>query len=290
MAITRRDLLSYSLASPLLASAAEVLAGTADEKKDFRDFANADDRVQAFYREHHQKQTHAFALLKRQHYSQLKQARVSAWEMMERLDTLVDDSDPDISLSQFEHSYQTAEAIRKAGYPKWLQLTGFIHDMGKSLVFWGEPQWAVVGDCFPTGLKYSPTIVYHEHLARNPDSHTPRFNTNLGIYKPGIGLDSVIMTWGHDEYLYQVLKQQSRLPEEALFVIRFHSCYPLHTGMEPRYLMLMNQQDWRNMPWVKIFNRYDLYSKSDEVLSQRDDLRDYYQALTEHYIPGVLRW
>ncbi len=31
------------------------------------------------------------------------------------------------------------------------------------------------------------------------------------------------MSWGHDEYLYQVIKAQSRLPEEAKFIVKYHS-------------------------------------------------------------------
>lgn len=56
------------------------------------------------------------------------------------------------------------------------------------------------------------------------------------------------MTWGHDEYLYQVLEAQSSLSEEALFAIRFHSCYPLQKAKDPRYLALMNDQDRKLLP------------------------------------------
>lgn len=33
--------------------------------------------------------------------------------------------------------------------------------------------------------------------------------TENGIYEPGCGLDNVLLSWGHDEYLYNVLKDQS---------------------------------------------------------------------------------
>jgi inositol oxygenase len=33
---------------------------------------------------------------------------------------------------------QTAESIRAAGHPDWLQLVGLIHDMGKIQYLWGE--------------------------------------------------------------------------------------------------------------------------------------------------------
>ena len=33
--------------------------------------------------------------------------------------------------------------------------------------------------------------------------------TENGIYEAGCGLDNVLISWGHDEYLYMVLKDQS---------------------------------------------------------------------------------
>ena len=35
----------------------------------------------------------------------------------------------------------------------WFHLVGLIHDLGKVMAFFGEPQWAVVGDTFPVGCK-----------------------------------------------------------------------------------------------------------------------------------------
>ena len=87
---------------------------------------------------------------------------------MEKLNTLVDESDPDVSnpsqpslndklttppslllllllrntprvrvtqtsLSQIEHLLQTAEAIRRDGKPEWMQVVGLVHDLGKLL-------------------------------------------------------------------------------------------------------------------------------------------------------------
>ena len=54
----------------------------------------------------------------------------------------------------------------------------------------------------------------------NPDSNHPEYSTELGIYEEGCGLDKVTMSWGHDEYLYHVVKDY--LPEPALYMIRYH--------------------------------------------------------------------
>jgi len=40
------------------------------------------------------------------------------------------------------------------------------------------------------------------------------------------GCAIVHMSWGHDEYVYQWVKD--RLPEEALYMLRYHSFYAWH--------------------------------------------------------------
>ena len=98
---------------------------------------------------------------------------------------------PDTDVSQIEHLLQTAEAIRRDGHPRWFILTGLIHDLGKILCLYGEPQWAVVGDTFPVGCALSDKIVFPEFFADNPDAANPEYQTPSGIYCAGCGLDNV---------------------------------------------------------------------------------------------------
>ena len=150
--------------------------------------------------------TVAFNRAMRAKWLGLNRTRMSVWALMEELDKLVDDSDPDTDLSQIEHNVQTAEAIRADGHPRWFQLTGLIHDLGKVMWLWGEPQWAVVGDTFPVGCAWSPKIVFPEFFEGNPDSKIPAYQTRCGIYSERCGLDNVMLSFGHDEYLYHVVK------------------------------------------------------------------------------------
>lgn len=55
----------------------------------------------------------------------------------------------------------------------------------------GEPQWAVVGDTFPVGCKFSESIVFYEEFVNNPDWNNPEYSTPCGVYHEGIGLDNV---------------------------------------------------------------------------------------------------
>ena len=109
------------------------------KKEEFRAYeANARDTVREFYRLNHLNQTHAFGLAKREEYLGLNRLEMGVWEALEYLNQLIDDSDPDTDLSQAEHLLQTAEGIRRAGNPRWMILTGLMHDLGKVLCLWGD--------------------------------------------------------------------------------------------------------------------------------------------------------
>ena len=241
--------------------------------------------VREFYRLNHTHQTVDFVRRKKQQYLAKQRGLMSIWEALDYLNTLVDESDPDTDLSQIEHNLQTAEAIRRDGHPRWFVLAGFIHDLGKLLCLYGEPQWAVVGDTFPVGCAYSGQIVFPEFFRDNPDSKNPRYQSRLGIYAEGCGLDHVDLSWGHDEYLYHVVKDH--LPEPALYMIRYHSFYPGHR--EGAYDYLLNHRDREMFEWVRKFNPYDLYSKGSER-PKLEELRPYYADLIAEYFPDKIAW
>lgn len=241
--------------------------------------------VRDFYKLNHRFQTFEFVQQKRAEYLPLQKRRMSVWGAMEFLNTLVDDSDPDTDLTQIEHLMQSAEAIRADGHPRWFILTGLIHDLGKVLCLFGEPQWAVVGDTFPVGCAFSDKVVLPEFFDTNPDRDHSEFSTPLGIYEQNTGLNNVTMSWGHDEYLYHVVKDY--LPPEALYMIRYHSFYAAHR--EQAYGHLMNEDDQRMFDWVRKFNPYDLYTKS----AQRPDvdrLKPFYEDLIAEFFPAELNW
>lgn len=241
--------------------------------------------VREFYRLNHTGQTVDFVRGKKREYLPLRRKTMGIWEAMEYLDTLVDDSDPDTDLSQIQHLMQTAEAARRDGRPRWFILTGLVHDLGKILCLFGEPQWAVVGDTFPVGCAWSDKVVYRNFFDANPDAEVPEYRTLNGIYAKGCGLDRVEMSWGHDEYLYHVCKPY--LPVGGLYMIRYHSFYPCH--QEGAYQHLMDDRDRENFYWVREFNQYDLYSKGGEK-PDIAALKPFYQELIAEFFPPQLSW
>ncbi|KAH7835472.1 hypothetical protein Vadar_026407 [Vaccinium darrowii] len=261
----------------------------------FRDYDKETERragVENFYKTNHINQTYEFVTKKIEEFGKFNRGEMSIWDCCELLNEIVDESDPDLDEPQIEHLLQTAEAIRK-DYPNedWLHLTGLLHDLGKILLhpkFGEEPQWCVGGDTFPLGCAFDESIVYHKYFAENPDSKHPIYSTRLGIYKENCGLENVTISWGHDHYMYMVMKEnKTTLPSAGLFIVRFHSFYPLHRN--GAYSYLMNEEDKENLKWLKIFNKYDLYSKS-KVRVDVEKVKPYYLSLIEKYFPSKLKW
>ncbi len=259
---------------------------TEKSKEAYRNYDSPQrDTVKEFYRLNHQYQTYDFVQEKRKNYLAFDKKEMPVWQAFDFLNELVDDSDPDTDLTQLQHLLQTSEAIRADGHPDWMVLTGLMHDMGKTLCLFGEPQWAVVGDTFPTGCAYSDAIVYPEYFTNNPDYTNPAYNTTLGVYKKNCGLRNVTMSWGHDEYVYQMMKDY--LPEEGLYMLRYHSFYSWHR--EGAYDYLLDSHDRQMLQWVKLFNPYDLYSKNPAPPNW-DELKPYYENLVKKYLPDTLKF
>lgn len=239
------------------------------------------DTVKEFYRLNHTYQTFEFVRQKEKELLAFSKAKMPIWDAFDFLNQLVDDSDPDTDLSQLQHLLQTSEAIRADGHPDWMVLTGLLHDMGKVLCLFGEPQWAVVGDTFPVGCAYSDKIVYHEFFVNNPDFSDDRYNSKYGVYSHNCGLRNVHMSWGHDEYVYHMVKDY--IPEPGLYMLRYHSFYAQHR--ENAYDHLLDDHDRNMFKWVKLFNPYDLYSKSPQP-PDWNQLRPYYEDLVAKYLPS----
>ncbi|MEL6109768.1 MAG: inositol oxygenase family protein [Planctomycetota bacterium] len=271
---------------PEQASAKSELTDSGKPHDSFRNYASETrSSVKDFYRLNHRYQTVDFVRQKRAQYLALDRCRMGVWEALEFLNTLVDDSDPDTDLTQIQHLLQTSEAIRADGHPRWFVATGLMHDVGKVLCLYGEPQWAVVGDTFPVGCRYSDKVVFPEFFVENPDSSVPLYQEETGIYERNCGLDNVMLSWGHDEYIYHVTKDH--LPKEAQYMLRYHSFYAWHR--EEAYQCLTNEEDREYLRWVREFNPYDLYTKSHEPPDVAA-LKPYYDDLIAEFFPDELAW
>jgi inositol oxygenase len=246
-----------------------------------------------FYKEQHKTQTYKYVSDKLKQYHDLGNVKIemSMDRALKAMDSFVDPSDPDTHSENSIHAYQTAERIRKK-HPndRELQICGLIHDLGKVLFIFNEPSLAVVGDTYAVGCKFPESIVYFDTMKENPDFDHPIYSTENGIYEPGCGIENLTLSFGHDEYLYQVLQHNTghKLSEKYHNIIRFHSFYPWHTGKD--YIHFMKPGDEIIMQDVLDFNQFDLYSKTDTDFVLTDEIRSYYENLLNEYFPEPLHW
>jgi inositol oxygenase len=230
--------------------------------------------------------------------------KMGLWDAFELLNQFIDSSDPDlIGVPNIHHAFQTAEGLRKDGYPDYIQLVGLMHDLGKMLFVKGcdedgtstKFQYGVSGDTFIVGCKLSDKLVLSEYNQLNTDNTI--YSSELGIYDQNCGFDKCMFSFGHDEYLYQVLINNRdvrgihiTLPDDALYIIRFHSFYPWHR--DNAYDYLANEYDQHMKKTLQAFSKYDLYTKSYELFDDQkiSDLKEYYTKLMNKYLGGLELW
>lgn len=255
-----------------------------------------DPLTKSLYRQQRQFQTVKYVKNMHKWYANKTMVCMEIWDAIMAMASLIDMSDPDISLSNVHHLFQTAEMMRWAGEPEWMQVTGLIHDLGKIMYLQGNDrdgtslttQWGVVGDTFIVGCPLPKSCVYPQFNALNMDMYDEKYNEGTGMYSPHCGINNVLCSWGHDEYLYRVLKD-NKVPlsdnKLAMAMVRFHSLYPWHQSNE--YKDLMEEGDEELLKAVQHFQKYDLYSKLEEEMDI-EELKEYYLPLLHKFIGNTL--
>ena len=241
-----------------------------------------------FYKTMHEKVDLEHTLRMKQKYSKYDNCKMTIKNALSMMDDSIDPSDPDLDVANSIHAYQTAERIRKK-HPedKELQIAGLIHDLGKVLFSYGEPSYNVVGDTYVLGCKFPETIVYYETMKSNPDYYK---YDDVCIYKKNCGLENLIISFGHDEYLYGVLKHNKdlhKMTDRTMNMVRYHSLYPWHTGCS--YDDFMGPGDEFILKDVLEFNSFDLYSKEDPI-GITQSVKDYYNELLDEYFLSEMEW
>jgi inositol oxygenase len=278
------------------------------KKNSFRNYNETRDEVKELYKEQRINQCQCY--VQRMHSKYLpyspecdKIITMSCWDALISLSKLTDKSDPDSTIPNIEHAFQTAECIKNANFPEWMQLVGLLHDLGKVIYIKGcqkdgtdvDTQYGVVGDTYPVAFK-SKSVIHSDKLV------FPEFNglckcacqkqTFSSSNNDIIGFSNCLFTFGHDEYLWQILHHNSKrpfsklkiseeLPWEFLYFIRFHSFYAWHK--HGAYEELADEFDKMAVNKLREFSSFDLYSKSDKHFDPQE-LKSYYDKLMIKYL------
>jgi len=293
-------------------------------KKNFREYEN-NYNVENTYKLMLKNQNINYVKKMKNKYLLLRYKKYKIWELIDKFNEIIDESDPDNNLPQIYHAYQTAEVIKEKYFENnvlkkiniidlfkeevwndlpdeyriiynktinefyniidfdWFILLGFIHDLGKVLLledFGSLPQWSVVGDTFPLGSKLNSNYVYYKKGYHNKNN-----DLNIDIYPDNCGFDNVLFSWGHDEYMASLLSLNNiKIPKEAIYIIRYHSFYSWHSPKNNKigYKHLASNYDWFMLPLLKMFQKADLYSKSEEKVSI-ECIKEKYNNLINKY-------
>jgi len=254
---------------------------------------NKDTPQHDFYKRMHLIQTFESVKKKQTQYTNGIGMQMSMSDVLYKLDTVVDPSDPDTDATISIRAYQTAEHIRKkyGDSRKELQICGLIHDLGKILFSVKEIPEFIVGDTYVVGCAFPQTIVFPDTMIANPDTMNSKYSTPMGVYKTGCGITQLNISYGHNEFLYQVLSRNShrhRLTERWADAIRFQSFYPWHTYGS--YKEFMGEGDEEMLRDVLELNSHDLYSKHDPGFKLTYKIKSYYDKLLFDYFPLSLEW
>jgi len=267
------------------------------ESKEKRDYGkDVDERVSNHYKAMRKNQSLDVARSLR-HFYGTPIKKISIWAAFGLLNAFRDVSDPDLSLPNLHHLYQSALYARDHGFPKWMVITALIHDLGKIIYVRGQDnfgttmtnQWAITGDTWVLGCALPPSLVFPEY-----NVYSPHFDASgYGIYKPHCGIRTLEFTYSHDVYLADLLRHPlnaplHRLPPTAIDIIYLHSFYPFFDQDAYTHFMAPGDEDLKTL--LQYFNQCDLYSKTNEVKVTLALLKETFGDLVKEYFPSEEIW
>ncbi len=201
----------------------------------------------------HKQQTKETVTALNKKYQEPVFGKVSVWSLVERLAQCIDPSDCRLfSTNQQVHVLQILEGMERDSIsdPDFI-LAALIHDLGKTLLLTDEVPENIVG-----------------------------FNSPIGDYEEGIGLDNCVFQWNHDEFAYSRLKYH--VPDHISWLIRYHSiriseCEPLMDERDRSYLER----------YLRVFYKYDHDTKSIYALPKKR-IEDYRDLIEETFPKPIL--
>ena len=209
------------------------------------------ERAREIVQRHNEQTKETVADLKKKYESPLL-GKVSVWSLVEHLAQCVDPSDTKlVCTNQQIHVLQILEGMEQDGVcDPDLILLALIHDVGKVLIHHEAPENVVC------------------------------YNSPIGEYQAGIGLDNCIFQWNHDEFAYSRLKYH--VPEHIAWLIRYHSIKI--SECEP----LMNERDRAYTDrYLRVFAKYDHGTKSIYNLPKKS-IEDYRDIVEEAFPEPIL--
>eukprot|EP00547_Thalassionema_nitzschioides_P003508 CAMPEP_0194204542 /NCGR_PEP_ID=MMETSP0156-20130528/4033_1 /TAXON_ID=33649 /ORGANISM="Thalassionema nitzschioides, Strain L26-B" /LENGTH=598 /DNA_ID=CAMNT_0038930585 /DNA_START=127 /DNA_END=1924 /DNA_ORIENTATION=- len=199
-------------------------------------------------------------------------------------------------------SFYTAEKVRKAGLPDWVQLVALIHNLGVVISLIDAQtasdaedgyNWTIASRSRVVGCAAPDRASFSEF--RNLNAEDQYYPTPQGIYDLHCGLENALLSWSGPEYMYNCMKHNKALfPDEGFAMLRYFCLGDWHTHDE--YKHLTNEEDEIMKTFVSEFDslrRSAVIEIEQEIPeSECDSLWEgYYSLVVEKYgLEGLLAW
>lgn len=247
------------------------------------------------YREHWTKQTVAYINAMKSRYLSFDRKQMSLREALDLVGILpgeffsVERSYAGISLRTL--GFRTAEFLRNAGHPDWLQLIALVYGLAGVLKCVDVETAASCADNFDwtlparsrvVGCASPSSVVFGEFHSLNDDERDPRYQSEEGVYQHQCGLDNVMLTWSGPEYMYHMLKHNGVfLPEEGFRVLRLASLSDWHTrGV---YSHLADESDLESQALIADFDECYLQAKAEARVTGELSVEECDRLWLSHY-------
>jgi inositol oxygenase len=176
-------------------------------------------------------------------------------------------------------SFAAAEHARNAGQPDWIQFVALTQGLAcavKSTTRMSQEgafDWTILDvECRVVGCKATSCGAFSEYRQLNPDENDDRYNTYLGMYKGGEGLEHVLLSWTSNEYMYHMMKHNKvSLPEEGYKILKLSPLVDWHSRGKYQELSTTDDEKVKQ----SVANFHDLHHRTKlSRLKDGEDLSD----------------
>jgi len=184
--------------------------------------------------------------------------------------------------------FTMAEEARLDGHPDWFQLVALIHDLGRVIKLinvsssndFQDYDWTIAIMSRVIGCNPSRSTSFKEFSYLRSDSQDNRYNTNLGIYHEGCGIENLLLSWTGQEYLHNMLKHNEvGIPDEGIAIIRYFLLNEWHTHDEFHSFQSVDDEDLKSL----VLDFYDLRQRVERNLNKELSDKDCDKLWKTHY-------
>ena len=157
--------------------------------------------------------------------------------------------------------------------------------------------WTLTSRSRIVGCRARDGSLFEEFRCLNGDEMDHRYNTEMGCYQPGCGLENTSLSWTGPEYMYHMLKHnQVNIPDEGLWIVRYFSLQDWHKRNQYSVFVSLDDEDVQSFVSDfddMLFETQKLHLKSIDLDDETCELLwdTHYSHIAKKYgADGILSW